>query len=136
MAHLKKRRRRGAAAVEFALVAVPLFLLLIGLVDYGWLYLKTEQLTQAARAGARAAIVADATNGKVSSTVSAWMTQSGMATYTVTTTPDDVSTVPAGTAIKVDIKVLTSNLALVNAAIVPVPGEIHGIASMAKEGPR
>ena len=130
-----KARRRGAAAVEFALVALPLLLLLIGLIDYGWMFLKAQQITQAARAGARTAIVADSTNAKVANTISTWMTQAGIETYTYTVTPADVSTVAAGGAIKVDIKVMTNTLALANTAIVPVPAELHGIASMAKEGP-
>lgn len=49
--------RRGANAVEFALV-MPVFLALIaGIVDYGWYFHTLNQLTTAVRDGARTAAV-------------------------------------------------------------------------------
>ncbi|SDO20608.1 TadE-like protein [Nakamurella panacisegetis] len=44
---------RGATAVEFALVMVPLFLILFGIVDFGSAYSKDLSLTAAAREGVR-----------------------------------------------------------------------------------
>jgi Flp pilus assembly protein TadG len=46
-------RRRGANAVEFALILPPLLLLLTGIMDYGWLYMVRTAATTAARTGAR-----------------------------------------------------------------------------------
>jgi Flp pilus assembly protein TadG len=55
----RRRRRlrgdRGAAAVEFALVLIPLFLVISGIIDFGRAYNTQETLTQAARVGARLA---------------------------------------------------------------------------------
>jgi hypothetical protein len=48
------RRQRGAAVVEFAMVLVPLLLILLGTIDWGcYLYFRAI-VTDAARAGARA----------------------------------------------------------------------------------
>jgi len=127
-----KPRRRGAAAVEFALVVTLLFMLLIGLIDYGWIFVKVQQITQAARAGARAAVVADATWDSAKAVVDAWMAEAGIANYTVT--PFDPR-VNAGLPIKVEITVPTDQLALIRTSLFPVPAQLHAAASMAKEGP-
>lgn len=43
----------GAAAVEFALVATLLFVLLIGIMQFGYLFYQWNEITHAAREGAR-----------------------------------------------------------------------------------
>ena len=49
---------RGAAAVEFALVVVPLLMIIWGLISYGIMFSYREALSQAAGEGARAAVAA------------------------------------------------------------------------------
>jgi Flp pilus assembly protein TadG len=51
------RAERGAAAVEFALVAPLLVLLVFGIVSYGYLLSFRQAMSQAAAEGARAAAV-------------------------------------------------------------------------------
>lgn len=46
---------RGAAAVEFALVLIPLLLIVYGIIDFGRFYQAQSTFTQAARVGAREA---------------------------------------------------------------------------------
>ena len=132
----KIQKRKGLAAVEFALVALPLLLLTIGLVDYGFIFLKAQQLTQAARAGARVAAVVDSTNAKVNALIDALLTDAGIAPNKVSRviTPSDVSVVKPGIAIKVVLTVHTDQLALINTNLVPMPAELTAAASMAKEG--
>ena len=48
---------RGAAAVEFALIASVLFLFVFGIIEFGRIFSELEVLTSAAREGARAAAV-------------------------------------------------------------------------------
>lgn len=64
--HASQRRESGAATVEFALVAVLLLLLLLGIVSYGMILAVKGTVSQAAAEGARAAVpaatFADATN--------------------------------------------------------------------------
>ncbi len=55
---LRRGRRgdeRGAAAVEFALVAPLLLLLLFGIIDFGWMLMKASLVNNAARDAARVA---------------------------------------------------------------------------------
>lgn len=47
------RDQRGAAAVEFALVLLPFFLLVFGAVDFGWAINRDVLINNAAREGAR-----------------------------------------------------------------------------------
>jgi hypothetical protein len=47
--------RQAAAAVEFAVVAIPLVLIVVGLLDFGRVFMVQEALNYSARAGARAA---------------------------------------------------------------------------------
>ncbi|APO87203.1 TadE/TadG family type IV pilus assembly protein [Marivivens sp. JLT3646] len=46
----------GAAALEFALVAPPLILMVVGMVDIGWLQFQKTMLQQITREGASAAM--------------------------------------------------------------------------------
>ena len=124
------------AALEFALVATPLLMLTIGLIDYGFIFLNAQQITQAARHGARAAALADSTNAKVNVAIDALLTDAGIAPSSVVRviTPGDVSTVTPGTAIKVELTVPTDQLVLINTSLIPVPLNLRAAASMAKEG--
>lgn len=53
----KRRRERGQAMVEFALILPVLLALLCGIIDFGWLYYNQLTLTNAAREGARYAVI-------------------------------------------------------------------------------
>lgn len=57
-----RRTDRGAAAVEFALVLLPLIYIVFGIIDYGFMLSFRQQVSQAADEGARAgAVQIDAT---------------------------------------------------------------------------
>ena len=51
-----KKSERGAAVVEFAIVAPLLLILLMGAVEFGLLFYNKQVLTNASREGARAGI--------------------------------------------------------------------------------
>jgi Flp pilus assembly protein TadG len=57
-AGVRTRRDRGAAAVEFALIAPILILLVFGIISYGIMLSFRQSISQAAGEGARAAAVA------------------------------------------------------------------------------
>ena len=54
---MRGRRQRGASIVEFAIVAPLLFLLLFGIIDFGWAFSQNLDVKHAAREGARLAAV-------------------------------------------------------------------------------
>jgi Flp pilus assembly protein TadG len=51
----KQRRQRGAAVVEFAVLAVLLLVFLVGIFEFGFLWLQSNYIANAAREGARVA---------------------------------------------------------------------------------
>jgi len=54
---IRRARERGAALVEFALI-LPLFILLVfGIMEAGWLFAQEVEIRNAAREGARLAVV-------------------------------------------------------------------------------
>lgn len=53
------KRQRGAAAIEFALIFIPMFALFYALVSYGLVMALMQGMTLAAEEGARAAIAVD-----------------------------------------------------------------------------
>ncbi len=54
-----KSSQRGVAAVEFALIAVILFTLLFGIMEFGRVLFMMNTTTEATRLGARLAVVCD-----------------------------------------------------------------------------
>ncbi|HOL16866.1 MAG TPA: TadE/TadG family type IV pilus assembly protein [Bacillota bacterium] len=50
-----KSEPKGQALAEFALVSLPLVLLLLGIIEFGWLFHAQMTVISAAREGARAA---------------------------------------------------------------------------------
>jgi len=53
----KFKEHKGAAAVEFAIVLIPLILLVFGAIEFGVLLYNQQVITNASREGARAGIV-------------------------------------------------------------------------------
>lgn len=57
VARIRVRHQRGAAAVEFALVLLPLLWIVFGIISFGMMLSFRQSLSQAATEGARAAAV-------------------------------------------------------------------------------
>jgi Flp pilus assembly protein TadG len=80
------RSEKGAELIEFAL-AVPLLLFIImGLVDFGFMFQRYEVVTNAAREGARIAVLPGYANGDVEARVRSYMTEGGVANSTANST--------------------------------------------------
>lgn len=69
MYKFRKQQRRGAAAVEFAMVAPVMFLILLGMMEFGRIMMIQHVLTMASREGAREAILLGASQSSVESTI-------------------------------------------------------------------
>jgi Flp pilus assembly protein TadG len=134
MALLKSpRRKRGLAILEMALILPLLFLLVMGVIEYGWLFFKNQQVAAAARTACRFGITAPATTAETLAMCDTLMTQAqlGSSGYTKTSTPCEVL---AGTFVTVTITVPYSNIKLTGFPL-PLPTNLVGTTTMAKEGP-
>ncbi len=91
----KRQRRTGAAAAEFAVVAPIMFMVVIAMFELGRSMSIQQTLTNAAREGAREAILPSATEDSVEAVVDGYM-QASLAhgDPTIVTTPDPSAAVP------------------------------------------
>jgi Flp pilus assembly protein TadG len=64
-----RKNRRGAAVVEFAIVAPIFFLLIFGMIEFGRVVMVQQLLTNASREGARLGVLNDATVSQVQTKV-------------------------------------------------------------------
>jgi Flp pilus assembly protein TadG len=122
--------------VELAIVLPFLLVLILGLMEYGWLFLKTQQITNAARQGARTGARADATTAEISTAVAAAMAAAGLdgSGYSLTLTPGDPSTLLAGELLTLEVSVSYTNIGL-GVPLVPTPATLDSMVTMAREGP-
>jgi Flp pilus assembly protein TadG len=136
MADLRARRRhRAVVAIEAALVLPILLVLVLGVVEYGWLILKSQQMTNAVRHGARMGITVDGTYTDVENAVTALMDAAGMggSGYTLTIAPANVGDMNAGELLTVELSVDYANIGL-DMPLLPTPTTLRSSVSMAKEG--
>ena len=86
---LFKNNEKGQALVEFALVLIPLTFLIMGILEFGWLFNGQITLTGAAREGARAAVVSEDIDAAETAATEAVLRH--VATSSVTVVEDDVT---------------------------------------------
>src|SRR6186713_1472796 len=82
MAQMKRRLRseRGAELIEFALIFPLLLLVLLGIVDFGFLFQRYEVLTNATREGARLAALPNYSDDDVKRRVCQFLLTGGVPT--------------------------------------------------------
>ncbi len=101
----RARRRRGATVVEFALVAPLLILLIFGMFEFGRMMMVEQILTNAAREGARRAILEQSTATEVETIVSDYLTGSSVSGATVTVDPGQLQHLGFGQPVSVSVSV-------------------------------
>jgi len=129
-----KKNRRGAATVEMAIVLPLLLMLTMGAIKYGWLFLKAQQITNAARQGARIAILPDVTEDDVLTAISNLMTAAGMGSAYLPPTITPGVGVGPGEAVTVRITVPAANVDIMAIGLLPAPATLGAEVTMAKEG--
>ena len=93
---MKKHRpgESGAELIEFALVFMILILMVLGIVDFAFSFHHQEVVTNAAREGARVAVLPGYNAADIQNRVSSYITASGLPTSggnpSVTVTPTTV----------------------------------------------
>lgn len=74
------RSEEGAELVEFALVVPMLLLVVLGIAEFGFIFQRYEVLTNAAREGARMAVLPNYTTADVQARISAYVATAGVPT--------------------------------------------------------
>jgi Flp pilus assembly protein TadG len=109
-APLGASRRRGAAAVEFAVVAPLLFAIVLGLVEFGRAIMVEQTLVSSAREACRVAVLAGTTKQDVIDRATASLNAAGISSFTITMNPDPPSSASEGTPVTVTITVSFNNV--------------------------
>jgi Flp pilus assembly protein TadG len=100
-----RRKRRGAAAVEFAVVA-PIFLLLVfGMIEYGRMVMVQQVLTNASREGARCAVLDGATHDDVVDRITNYLTSGSIAGANITIDPTNPADAGFGDPVTVSVDI-------------------------------
>lgn len=103
--------RRAVAAVEFALIAPIFFVVVLGIVEFGRMMMVQEILTNAARVGARMAILTGSSTTSVTTEIESYLSTAKISGYnTPTFSPSSSSSWTSGTAITVTVSVPWSNV--------------------------
>lgn len=122
--------KRAAATVEMAVVTPFLLTLVFGIIEYGWVFTIRQALTNAAREGARTAIVAGTEDADITERVNSFLAPYGLTTHTITIThATDVD--PTET---VQIRIPYADVTLLGCFFGSTDFDLGSTCSMRKEG--
>ena len=127
-----RKRRRGAAVVEFALV-VPIFLvLLFGIIEFGRLMMVQQVLVNASREGARRAVLEGASTEVVVDEVGSYLDSSSINVprEAITVTPDP-TTITDNENVSVSVSIPFSSVSLMTPMF--YDGELSATTTMRSE---
>jgi len=100
-----RKKRRGAAVVEFAVVAPVFITMVFGMIEYGRMVMVQQMLTNASREGARVGVLDGTTTSEVQSAVTTYLSNAGVTGTTVTVTPNPPSSAGYGAPVTVTVTV-------------------------------
>ena len=83
-----KTKRRGAAAVEFAIVLPILVLLVFGMIEFGRMLMVQQMIVNSAREGARHAILNGSSLQSTTARVENYLVNAGITDPEITISPD------------------------------------------------
>ncbi len=125
-------RARAAAIVEFAVVSPLLLAILFGIIEYGYVFMVRQTLTNAAREGCRIAVLQTTVSpySEVTNRVDGIMSTTGLTGYTTTmahwTTGDPTESVT--------VSIPFAEVSLMGNFFGQRTGNLVGTCSMHKEG--
>ena len=115
--------RRGAATVEFALVAMIIFLIIFASIEFGRAMMAIGGMKEAARAGCRLGVLDDTTVTDIEDMVRQRLNLIGIGVYTLDITPDVPSDACQWDSVTVSVTTPFSNVSLL-----PVPVYVGNIS--------
>ena len=102
---LCRRNRRGAAAVEFAIVAPLFFLLIFGMIEFGRMVMVQQIITNGSREGARIAVLDGTSTAEIVTAVEAYLQNASIAGADVTIIPDPPNSAGYGDPVSVTVSI-------------------------------
>lgn len=131
------REERGLALIEMAIVILLLLLITFGLMEFGWLFHRIQQVNNSARAGARQVVLPDSTAADGVAIIDQMMTDFGIAGHSVTVSPNNVEDLDSGQLITVTVQVPVSSVELTGLFLTDgfLGSTLSTSVTMAKESP-
>ena len=130
--HSPVNTRRGAAVVEMAVVTPLLLTLLFGVIEFGWVFMVKETLTNATREACRIGVLQGSTDDDIRDRFTEAVSPTGI------TVTEDILTIEQAThenpIVVVRVSVPYSQVSLVGSFLGIDPGTIGASCSMRKEG--
>lgn len=130
--------RRGLALLETAIVILVVLWIVFGVLEYGWMLMKAQEINGAVRHGARTGAVLDASHQDVVDAVSAAMANVGLGDgnlYTLATEPVNLDDLEPGGEFEVTVRLRYNEKGGVALRLpVPRPAALYARVSMVKEG--
>ncbi len=121
---------RGAAAVELAVVLPLLLTLVFGIIEFGWVFMVRETLTNSSREGCRVAVLQGSTEQDIQERVDASMGPTGLTTYTVQISRSS----PGDPDEKVQVLIPYADVSLLGGFFGPTDFNLGATTVMRKEG--
>jgi len=100
-----RSKHKGAAVVEFAVVAPVFFLMVFGMIEFGRMVMVEQILTNASREGARVAVLDGTSHTDVVTKVTTYLQNSAINGTTVTVTPYNPNDAAYGEPVTVTVSV-------------------------------
>jgi Flp pilus assembly protein TadG len=136
---LKKKRRRGAATIEFAVTASVMFAMLFGLIELGRALMCIEMMTEAARRACRVAVVEGTTSTQIKQAATSFLSSVGINAENVGVSVNDQpvdsvdpSSMPSTTDMTVIVTATGTNLSWVPNTLF-TSGTLKGQFTMRRE---
>ena len=128
-----RHARRGASAVEFAVIAPIFILLVLGMIELGRGVMVQQILTNASRVGARRGVVMSATQQEAIDAAEDYAASAGVNGATATVTPDPATADP-GDEITVAVSVNFGDVTWIPAPWFMGGAVLNASSVMRKEG--
>jgi hypothetical protein len=117
------RRRGGTTMVEFAIVAIPVFILFFGSIEFGRAVMGVQALEEAARSGCRIAVLKSATTSAVENEIEQLVEGMGISDHTTQIIPSSLDLVPQWEAVTVRVTASFADISWL-----PVPQAFSGLS--------
>lgn len=110
VSRLYRKKQRGASVVEFAVVAPLFFMLILGIIEFGRVMTVQQVITNAAREGARMAILDGSSASEVQSWVTDYLKGGHIEGATIEIDPSEPSSAGYGAPITVTVSIPISDI--------------------------
>lgn len=126
--------RKGAAVVEFAVVAPLMILLTTGMMEMGRVVMVKQLLVNASREGARLAVLPEATTIEVQNAVEQELQASSIHGATITLTPTVIESAPPGSPVTIAISIPAADVSWIPKPMFTFSNTLSSATTMRREG--